>query len=701
MASGSRRIVISPQDSTSRGKKRKTPPRINRKPSSSGAPQGTLKSLTAKCCMLLGDLETSSISIDELVAEGVLTDSAIDMEITEVQEMVDEYSHTHLALLRKCEMEGVDVQEHEDRRRRFLIRSKSIRNQLLTQRKALNKKAETSGLVSSGLKLPRVEIPTFEGDFEQWSSWYKLFESLIHRNNGLDNMEKFSFLQSRLKGVPLTLIDGFPFEGEYYEAAFSAIVAHYDDPLKQISRLLDVIQSAPPMKEKKQNLRGLITLFRANVTSLQVTLSQNSEVDPLSQVLIHTFLAKADRGTRQDWEREMTRRKRFASFDEFIEYMEGRCNAFERATGTNSNPSQPEAPPKGRSSKVLSIGARKRRCYYCGLDHTVYKCQEFRKLALAERRKAVAEKGLCQKCLSPRCNKKCPIVCGNCKGGHNILLHESKDSNSSSKQTGEQSFSSYFSKNKASEIDSSTPILSNKWIGSTLSSISEALLATTQLQVSNSNSCNFFSTRAVLDSASQLNLITTNLAKTLNLQPFFSDVRISSVNHRLTPTEGCVILKISSKHTSFIATICCEIVEEIVDLVPSQSFDIEGWPIPKNISLADSRFNISSNIDLLLGIQIFWKTLGSKTIDLGKNLPCLRSSQFGWLVTDNRDLEGPNSTSLKYNLATQIQDTLSETFQRFWFLDEFDSKTLSFEELECERTFQETTIRNSQGRFIV
>lgn len=109
--------------------------------------------------------------------------------------------------------------------------------------------------------MTKVEIQTFEGDFEQWSSWYKLFEFLIHKNEVLDNMVKLSYLRSRLKGITLTLVETYPFEGDYYDSAFDAIVDHYNDPIKRISRLLDVLQNSPSVKEKKQTLRGLILLY--------------------------------------------------------------------------------------------------------------------------------------------------------------------------------------------------------------------------------------------------------------------------------------------------------------------------------------------------------------------------------------------------------------------------------------------------------
>lgn len=53
------------------------------------------------------------------------------------------------------------------------------------------------------VKLPNIELPIFEGKLEDWPHLKNFYLSLIHRNKGLSDMEKFHyFLVSCLKSEP-------------------------------------------------------------------------------------------------------------------------------------------------------------------------------------------------------------------------------------------------------------------------------------------------------------------------------------------------------------------------------------------------------------------------------------------------------------------------------------------------------------------
>lgn len=115
---------------------------------------------------------------------------------------------------------------------------------------------------------------------------------------------------------------------------------HFDDPLKTVTKRLDTMFSCPNVitlsgkPARKQTLRSLITTFRPNATALQLIFREKPEIDPVSQFLIYAFLQRADRNTRIEWEREVQKTAKFATFKEFSSFMEGRCNSFERAIGT-------------------------------------------------------------------------------------------------------------------------------------------------------------------------------------------------------------------------------------------------------------------------------------------------------------------------------------------------------------------------------
>lgn len=688
------------------------------RPTMSGE-QIRLSESISKCREILGDLEVTAVSLEQLLLENTWSKAAIDVEVKDLADLYENYTVAHLEVIRRCESLNLNTKPHHDRRQRFLTRYKQIRNQLLSHTSgshAMNSASDNG--VNSGLRLPKVEIPTFDGNFEQWPGWYTLYESLIHNNASLQPMSKYSYLRSLLKDAPLTMIQGYPFEDAYYEAAFKAILDHYNDPLRRISRLLNQLQETPSVKEKKQSLRGLVSNFRAVATSLQILFQENTEIDPLSQLLIHDFLAKADKGTRQDWEREVMRRKSFATFSEFIEYMEGRCHAYERATaGSSSNTtSQPSLPSASRSNtkpktSVLATTTKKpAKCYYCNQEHTIYKCSSFSALSVAERQKYVREKTWCGKCLSPKCNKRCNSYCRLCKKGHNLLLHDNRNDKSHEKTNPGKKLKTISNNVKINESEYVLTPESNFeqsldiWIGNISHDFSEALLATAEIKIQNPISHSSKICKVLVDSASQSNLISRRLARELDLKPHSKGCNLGSIQGHSSVSGGCVEGRVIATHAQFQLLVNFEIVDEIVDAVPQESFSIDDWHIPKNLILADPNFNMSSEIEVLLGLRLFWKILGSKKIHLAKNLPCLRSSSLGWLVTDDRVKIPPSIITHKRIFAVQTLDTLSKTMQRFWLVDEFDNNILSLEEIECEQSFVQTssrTLQENTGYFTV
>ena len=53
---------------------------------------------------------------------------------------------------------------------------------------------------SRGIKLPKLEVPSFSGHILNWSSFWEQFEVSIHNSTSLSNSEKLVYLQQALKG---------------------------------------------------------------------------------------------------------------------------------------------------------------------------------------------------------------------------------------------------------------------------------------------------------------------------------------------------------------------------------------------------------------------------------------------------------------------------------------------------------------------
>ena len=87
------------------------------------------------------------------------------------------------------------------------------------------------------LKLPKLTSPRFKGDLTTWTIFWHLFKSTVHENNGIQKVDKFSYLKSLLEGPIARAIQGLTLSCVNYVAAIDLLVgkpqaiitAHMDD----------------------------------------------------------------------------------------------------------------------------------------------------------------------------------------------------------------------------------------------------------------------------------------------------------------------------------------------------------------------------------------------------------------------------------------------------------------------------------------
>ncbi|XP_023311029.1 uncharacterized protein LOC111691852 [Anoplophora glabripennis] len=129
-------------------------------------------------------------------------------------------------------------------------------------------------------------------------------------------------------------------------------------------------------------------------------------------------------------------------------------------------------------------------------------------------------------------------------------------------------------------------------------------------------------------------------------------------------------------------------------------------PVAGNINLADTTFNKSGKIDILLGATIFWDLLCVGQIRLGKGLPIIQKTKLGWIISGTVP---PTQSSLTKqtricNLSVEQNDNLNlqDQLEKFWRIENVQNHhILSKEERVCEDIFVKTTEQNGDGRFIV
>ncbi|GFQ86354.1 integrase catalytic domain-containing protein [Trichonephila clavata] len=181
-----------------------------------------------------------------------------------------------------------------------------------------------------------------------------------------------------------------------------------------------------------------------------------------------------------------------------------------------------------------------------------------------------------------------------------------------------------------------TPVQS---LSNTTRENSTILLSTAVLLVQNCY-VDTFKCRVILDSASQINLISSEFATLLKLKREKNYAPVSGINESVQTVKSRVYGTISNKNESFNAELEFLVIPKITDLTPSVALNISGIQLPQDIQLADAEFFKPGKVDMLLGAKVFFKILKYEKIQIGESI-VLQGSVFGFLVTGKLPISQP------------------------------------------------------------
>lgn len=288
--------------------------------------------------------------------------------------------------------------------------------------------------------------------------------------------------------------------------------------------------------------------------------------------------------------------------------------------------------------KTKSIVIIVTKIIYC-----IPSCDAFLKLPVTDRISAVKRLKLCLNCLrdshlswqSWHCKAR---KCIRCRKPYNSLLHlQSYNTNNetttsaidlATETKGSVTDSPRFQEDATSVVQNH--IVSSKSIDMAQGRVanssmhSQVLLSTAVIRIKVNNV--FTKCRVLLDSGSQSHFITEGLCQKLKLQPSKINHVVTGVGQTLTNINEKVTLTIMSCYSNFSVDINCLLLPRITERLPMMSFDKNILNIPKDMLMADPNYNLSGEVEMLLGSHVFWSILCNGQERLGPNLPILQNS---------------------------------------------------------------------------
>ena len=143
------------------------------------------------------------------------------------------------------------------------------------------------------IKLPKLSIESIDGEVTKWIPLWDSYDSAIHKNSSLNDVDKFHYLRSLLKGVALEAVAGLMMTSANYREAISILRKRFRNKQQIISRHMEIHINVDLVSSNNnvKALRHLHDVVESNVRSLKaLDISADSYGSLLSSVLMNKFL---------------------------------------------------------------------------------------------------------------------------------------------------------------------------------------------------------------------------------------------------------------------------------------------------------------------------------------------------------------------------------------------------------------------------
>lgn len=96
---------------------------------------------------------------------------------------------------------------------------------------------------SAYFQLPKIQLPTYNGNLLECQNFISIFKSLVHESVTLSSVQKIHYLLGCIQGDALNLIKRLPISDVNYSVAFNLLLEQYENVRYIADAHLDIILS--------------------------------------------------------------------------------------------------------------------------------------------------------------------------------------------------------------------------------------------------------------------------------------------------------------------------------------------------------------------------------------------------------------------------------------------------------------------------
>ena len=558
------------------------------------------------------------------------------------------------------------------------------------------------------VKLPKLTLRKFSGDPTAWIPFWDSYESAIHQNPDLSDIDKFNYLQSLVEHSAAEAIAGLTLSSSNYAEAITVLKKRFGNKQQLINKHMEALLSLPAVTSvyELRNLRQLYDKVESHVRSLKsIGIAASSYGNLLASILMKKIPSDlcliVSRETVEDnWD-----------LDLLLKVLEKEIEARERAA-TNTSSAQPRKPVRDYSTAAALLSdTSSPLCAFCDQPHYSTHC---RVVTDHEKRKQLLLKGgRCFICLKKgHLSRDCwsSRGCYNCGGRHHSSICKSQRSGPRNAQnttptSTEQPQNVRPQMQPQQHQTQSAPVLSMYVDVKT-----PVLLQTARASVFQPNRPSLTTiVRIILDSGSQRSYVTEMVRKNLALHTEQAETIVMKTFGCHEKVQICDVVKLAIKTaTGTDLVLPFLVVPSICEPIAGQPITLarDTYPHLFGLNLADdSDRSESLAISILIGADHYWK-LATGRVRRGKTGPTAIETVLGWVLSGPVPgiTCGETSTNLISAHALKLETSvlqchdcdLDQRLKKFW-----DLETLGIKEGESQEWRQFVQNRVNEIRTLV
>lgn len=268
------------------------------------------------------------------------------------------------------------------------------------------KDADSGAHISSRnnfVRLPKIELPHFDGNYQSWLEFRDTFSSLVHDNASINAINKFHYLRASLQSKAALIIKNIDFKAEHYQLAWDLLCERFNNNRllvdNHLRALFDDVE--PILTESSVGIRNLVDLINKNIRAL-TTLKKPTQHWDL--IIIYFMVKKLDSITRRDWEenRNTALNNDDPTLQQFCSFLGKRADWLESVESNNCSSkhnsivalnnshinkinSKTNTQIQKQQNKKSNYNHKNNKCPLCSQVHTLYRCDSFRSLSIEAR----------------------------------------------------------------------------------------------------------------------------------------------------------------------------------------------------------------------------------------------------------------------------------------------------------------------------